>query len=299
MLIPAVIVGMTACTSTEKGKTVNETADVTAQVIFASESDGIITHRAGQFEISMLVERQNPGNPGILANADPAVLNRYIPAAGFFHSTNTFLIKSPGRNVVVDTGFGTAIFDKIKQLGVEPDQVDAVLLTHMHGDHIGGLQRDGQPLFPKARIYLSAREKDHFTRIAVNQGAVAALAAYDSKVDTFEAAALGSSLNAILPGIIPIAAYGHTPGHTVFLIEDGGAQFLIIGDLLHVALVQFPHPEISSTYDPDQNLASESRRQILNYAAQNRITIGGMHMVYPAIGMVEADGNGFRFIPAR
>jgi len=116
-------------------------------------------------------------------------------------------------------------------------------------------------------------------------------------VVTFEPAALGSTLREILPGISPIANYGHTPGHTVFLVENGGSKLIIAGDFLHVALVQFPHPEISATYDMNQAEAAASRRQLLDYSARNRIPLGGMHIVYPAMGTVEADGSGFRFVP--
>ncbi|MDR0314204.1 MAG: MBL fold metallo-hydrolase, partial [Treponema sp.] len=94
---------------------------------FASEADGIFTYTVGQAIVHMLVERTNPGNAGILVGASAATLSRYIPAGGFTHSTNTFLIKLPGRIILVDTGYGEAVFEKMRSLGVEPDQVDAVL----------------------------------------------------------------------------------------------------------------------------------------------------------------------------
>ncbi|MDR0495222.1 MAG: MBL fold metallo-hydrolase [Treponema sp.] len=264
----------------------------------SSESDGIFHCKVGQFDVFMLVEAQREGNAGILVGADEALLSQYIPAGGFMHSTNAFLIKTPTQNILVDTAFG-GIFEKMKKLGVEPDQVDAVLITHLHGDHFSGLQKDGAAALSKAKIYLAAREYAYFTETQVNDGAVAALAPYDGNIVTFEPATLGSTLSAILPGISPIANYGHTPGHTVYLVENGKDKLIIAGDFLHIALLQFPVPNISASYDMDKEEAAVSRRQILDYAATNKIPIGGMHIVYPGLGSVEADGDGYKFVPAK
>ena len=263
--------------------------------------DGIYTFKVGQYEVYILVESERDGNTGILVGADEAVLKRYIPAEGFKHTANAVLIKAPRQNILIDTGTGAGgiIVEKIKKLGVQPENVDAVLITHLHGDHFGSLQKDGAAVFSKAKVYLSAKEKEYFTKTQVNQGAVAALAPYGSKVTTFEPGELGKKLKEIVPGISPIAAYGHTPGHTVYLIENGKDKLLIIGDLLHIALVQFPVPEISATYDMDQKTAAAVRRQVLDYAAKNKIPVAGMHIVYPGTGSVSVEGSGFKFTPSK
>ena len=270
-----------------------------------ADENGVFTSKVGQFEVFTLVEGERDGNAGILVGADEAVLNRYIPAGGFKHTANAFLIKTRrlGRqqNILIDTGTGAGdvIIEKIRSLGAPPENIDAVLITHLHGDHFGSLQRDGRAVFTKAKIYLSARELEYFTKTNVNPGAAAALAPYGSRVVTFEPGQLGQRLREIIPGISPIAAYGHTPGHTIFLLQNRGERLLIIGDLLHVALVQFPMPDISATYDMDQQAAASVRRQVLDYAASNKIPVGGMHIVNPAVGSVETDGTGFKFTPAR
>ena len=263
-----------------------------------SIEDGIFTFNVGQITVYMLVERQNPGNPGILAGADAAVLNRYIPAEGFNHTCNTFLIRTGSQNVIIDTGFGGAIFDHMKLLGISPAEIDAVFITHLHGDHIGGLQKDSKALFPNAKVYLSSREKEYFTVTNVNQGAADTLAVYDGRVKTFEPTPLGAPSSELIPGISAIANYGHTPGHTVFLIENNGARLIIAGDFLHIALVQFAEPDISATYDMDPKASAISRRELLEKAARDKILIGGIHILYPGIGSVETEGNGYRFIPA-
>ena len=263
------------------------------------ESSGIFSFRVGEFEVYMLVESQRDGSAGILVGASDDVLRQYIPQEGFKHSANAFLIKTPSRNILIDTGTGSGgiILEKLRSLGVQPADVNAVLITHLHGDHFGSLQSGGRAVFPNAKIYLSETEYEFFTKTNVNQGAVSALAPYGDQIITFEPAQLGQGMMEILPGVYPIAAYGHTPGHTIFQIENGGQKLLIIGDLLHVAPVQFPVPGISATYDMDQSGSASVRRQILNYAAVNKIPVGGMHIAYPGVGIVEVEGSGFRFSP--
>jgi len=269
--------------------------------VYGNDS-GIFSYKLGQFDVFMLVESERDGNTGILVGADEATLNRYIPAQGFKHTANAFLVKAASQNILIDTGTGAGgiIIEKIISLGVQPEDVNIVLITHLHGDHFGSLQRDGNAVFPNAKIYLSAREFEHFTKTNINQGAVNALAPYESQIITFEPSALSARRKTqILPGITPIAAYGHTPGHTIYLLENGKAQLLIIGDLLHVALVQFHVPSISATFDIDAAAAARTRQQVLAYAAKNKIPVGGMHIVYPGIVTLEAynRGNSFNYKP--
>jgi glyoxylase-like metal-dependent hydrolase (beta-lactamase superfamily II) len=103
----------------------------------------------------------------------------------------------------------------------------------------------------------------------------------------------------LLPGIRAIAAFGHTPGHTVFELESAGKKFLICGDLVHVQDIQFPVPDQSVSNDTVPLAAAAARKQILEYAGQINFRIGGMHLVYRAVGTVRAEGSGYRFVPAQ
>jgi glyoxylase-like metal-dependent hydrolase (beta-lactamase superfamily II) len=265
---------------------------------FAADNN-IFSYRVGRFEVIMLVESRREGNSGILIGADDAAVARYIPGGTFPSETNTFLIRGGGRTVVVDTGFGTTIFESMRALGVRPDQVDAVLLTHLHGDHIGGLQQNGVARFPRAKLYLAKQERDYWLRDKPNDAAAAALAPYGSRTEVFFPGQLGVSSRELVPGIVAVAAFGHTPGHTMFLVESEGRKLLIWGDLMHAQNIQFPRPDISVTYDTDPAAAAAVRKQVLEYAAANRIPVAGMHLTYPAVGTVQAEGSGYRFTPAQ
>jgi glyoxylase-like metal-dependent hydrolase (beta-lactamase superfamily II) len=257
--------------------------------------EGIFSYRVGRFEVFLLVENRSPGRSGLLIGADPGDIRRFMPGGGYTSGVNTFLIRGDGRIVLVDTGFGGALFDHLKTLGVRAADVDAILLTHLHGDHIGGLQREGKALFPKAAVYLARQERDYWLRPGGGGGPAEALAPYGSRTETFLPGEPGSALTEIFPGISPVAAFGHTPGHTLYLVRDGEAAFLIAGDLIHVQAIQLPRPAVSVTYDSDPAAAAASRKRVLEYAAANRITLGGMHLVSPAAGTLIPEDGGYRF----
>jgi glyoxylase-like metal-dependent hydrolase (beta-lactamase superfamily II) len=252
-------------------------------------ADDVLSYTVGRYTVSLMVERVSDGNPGIILPGNEAQTAKYLSGGKFTSQVNTFLIKGPGKTVLVDTGFGQKLFDAMRSLGTEAADVDLVLLTHMHGDHIGGLAKDGKALFPKADVYLAKQERDFW---AGNAGTRAALAPYGAKVKTFLPGELGTKLAELLPGITPVAAFGHTPGHTVFLVSSEGKSLLIIGDLVHVMDLQFPAPEASVTYDVDPDAARETRKKIFAWAAHNKVPVTGMHLASPGIGFLEAQSGG-------
>jgi glyoxylase-like metal-dependent hydrolase (beta-lactamase superfamily II) len=265
---------------------------MTAASTFSSESN-IFKFQVGNIEVVTMVENRGQGRSSVLVNPSQANLQKYLPDGTYNSEVNTFLVKTPTHTILIDTGFGTTLFDNLRSLGVSADQIDAVLITHSHGDHVNGLVKDGKALFPNAKVYLAASEKEFWTNGA------SVLALYGNKVHTFLPGELGTSNQDLLPGIKAIASFGHTPGHTTFMVSSEAKQLLIFGDLVHVEDIQISVPEQSVSYDSDSKAAAEIRKKIFEYAVQNNIAVAGMHLRYPAVGFLSSNGSGFLFSAAR
>lgn len=192
-------------------------------------------------------------------------------------SMSAFLVRKDGRLILFDTGLGagnsrlTAAFDA---LGISADDIDCIFLTHLHGDHIGGMLKDGEPVFNNAEVYVAQKEYDGWTAMPQEQNGqvVKTMGLYIERLHLF-------TEDESLPyGIRQIAAYGHTPGHTIYQI----GKLLIVGDIMHGTALQIPHSEICANFDMDKPAAIESRVMILDYAMKNGLTMAGMHFPEPA-----------------
>ncbi|GHV18811.1 hypothetical protein AGMMS49959_01660 [Planctomycetales bacterium] len=265
-----------------------------AAMATGSAAEMVYAYKVGAMEVFTLVETRSTGGTGILVDGKGTrdAIKRYLPDGKFPMEINAFLVKNGEKNILIDTGFGGAIIDGMRGVGVEPEQVNTVLITHTHGDHIGGLSTGGAARFPNAELFLSQPEQVWGSG---NAATVAALAPYAGRLRTFKPAAYDGDAVAVADGITAIAAFGHTPGHTVYLLASNGEKLLIGGDLFHVPAIQFPVPEVSVIYDSDPVAAAATRRQILEYVAREKIPVAGMHLHYPAIGTVEKNGDGFRW----
>lgn len=246
----------------------------------------VFTIDIGDFKVSMLSERQRESDSSILIGMSDAEARALIPSGKYPSSVSAFLIRAPHGVYLVDTGFGEKLFQNMASLGVEPEDVTCLLLTHSHGDHIGGMVRDGKATLPNARVYVSIKEEEWSQPLRNN------LAAYECRVEKFEPIPLGTPARYLVEGITAIAAYGHTPGHTIYLLESRGSNLLIWGDLTHAMAVQIPRPDISVTYDSGPAEAAATRKAVLKYVSENNIAVAGMHIAYPAIGMVKEDESG-------
>ena len=228
-------------------------------------------------------------------------------------SVNAYLINTGSQLVLVDTGAGKLfgpslgnVLRNMKASGYDPAQVDAVLITHMHGDHLGGLiDAEGRPAFSKALVFVSKAENDFWLSPVEAQKAPAEMkrhfkTAHDTadpyvalgRWKTFE----GSDLP--IQGIKAVPIHGHTAGHTAFEVKSGNDVLLIIGDMVHSAAVQFAFPDAALSFDKDQKQAIAVRRALFKRAARDKSLIGGMHIPFPGIGHIRSEGeNSYAWVP--
>ena len=219
-------------------------------------------------------------------------------------SVNAFLIEMPGRRYLVDAGNGALRGPGLGHLktalaasGRRPDDVDVVLMTHMHGDHCVGLYDDEAAVFTRAEMIVSEAERDFWndeSRLNETQRsqldfARTAFAAYRDRTT------LATPGREVAPGIEMVALPGHTPGHVGYLIGAGGV--LIWGDIIHVPALQIPRPEWYFRFDADPETAIATRRRILERAATDDLIVAGAHLPFPGIARIARDGERLRYLP--
>lgn len=249
----------------------------------------------GAIEVSLLSEGDNSRNTDILINATPEMIQKYIPTGTYSIGMNAILLQTSEGNILIDTGLGKNLFHNLDLLQVSPESIQIILLTHMHGDHIGGLVKDGKAAFPNATLYLSEKEKEFWTGKKTDE----VLALYPGHVQTFAPGELNAVTTELFPGITPIASYGHTPGHTSYLIESNQEKLMVWGDLTHVIPIQLPVPTAAVTYDTDPVQAIATRQTFFSYLAKNNIPVAGMHLPMPGFGRVATDpkSDGYILLP--
>lgn len=206
------------------------------------------------------------------AQIDSLSLQGGVPA-----SVSAFLVEKDGKYMLFDSGVGapdSKLQDGLKTLGVAPSEIDYIFITHFHGDHIGGMMKDGGPIFTNAEIYASKTEYVEWMKMPKDKKSQVEtmMKAYGDRIHMF---AFGDTLPC---NVIAMDASGHTPGHTVF--QTG--KLLVVGDLMHGAALQLKYPDICATYDMDKKGAIKSRKHYIEYARKNNLVIAGMHLPVPA-----------------
>jgi glyoxylase-like metal-dependent hydrolase (beta-lactamase superfamily II) len=272
----------------------------------------------GQFEITALYDGALDLDTKLLHNTTPTELNKllarmFVGNPKMQTAVNAYLVNTGTNLVLVDAGaaklFGPSlgfILQNMRAAGYDPAQVDTVIITHLHPDHVGGIaDAAGQPLFPKAKILVAREDNAYWLSQKVADASPEKMqpffkmardaAAPYQKAGQWQTFSEG---NLLVPGIQAVKANGHTPGHTAFAVESEGHKLLIWGDLVHAHAVQFARPGVSIEFDVDQKQAIATRKSIFKAMAASKSLVAGMHLPFPGIGHVRAEGKGsYSWVP--
>ncbi|MBM9401133.1 MBL fold metallo-hydrolase [Gluconacetobacter azotocaptans] len=294
-----------------------------------TQAPGFYRMMLGSFEITALLDGTHPfpdeavltktgpgakaskffdGNPDE-ARALLAASDLSVPTEG---SINAFLVNTGSRLILIDSGAGTLygaccghLLANLRAAGYKPEQVDEVFLTHLHADHIGGIAPAGRLAFPNAIVRANRIDVDYWLNNANASAAPAFLRPmFKNDKTSLEPYMMAGRLRPftgeteLVPGIKAIPTPGHTPGHTSYMVESKGERLLVWGDIIHVAAIQFPDPDVTVTYDSDDSQAKATREAIFAEAAQKRFWIAAAHISFPGLGHIGVRGKESVWIPA-
>ena len=262
----------------------------------------------GDFSVVPLFDWPHSYDLKLFHGADEAAMlavagTQPVPAA-----YNVFLIKRGTERLLIDTGNGTLRPDRtgqlplcLQQAKIAPEGISKILITHLHGDHAGGLVKDDKPAFPKAKVYIAKTEYAYWTNEA------SALQAPEHRrwlfpliqnvlrvLEQNKLVIFFTPGDMVSPNIMSADLAGHTPGHTGFMLSSDGKELFFVGDLLHGAALQMPRPDITFDADVDQPKAKEMRLRIFKQLAEAKTPIAGAHLPFPGIGLVQAEGDGYK-----
>ncbi|XYD10941.1 MBL fold metallo-hydrolase [Methylobacterium sp. NMS12] len=283
-----------------------------------AQAPGFYRTRVGSCEVTILNDgaRSFPMPDRFVRNvprdaALGAARAAYMPPGQVTVPFNPTLINTGAKLVLIDTGNGPVPGAPVGRLaanltaaGIRPEDIDLVLLSHLHPDHTNGLKRaDGSLAFPNAEIRAAAPDwafwmsDANMARAAdpVTQGYFAntrrVLGDLKDRIGTF------AWDEEIVPGITALAAPGHTPGHTAFAVASGTDRLLVQSDVTNIPALFLQHPDWHVMYDHDADQAQATRHRFYDMAASERALVVGYHFPFPSLGHVERDGPGYRLVP--
>ena len=265
------------------------------------------THKLGDTEVVTLLDGTLPsdalgGAPHTIfgLNVDDATFEEvsreaFIPADAATFFFTPVLVRAGGNVILFDTGLGQGgLRAALEDAGTSPADVTHVVITHMHPDHVGGLMTDGAPTFEGAEHVTGEAEMAFWSE---NPSDAVSANVLPIK-DRFTLIGDGAE---VAPGVTAMAAFGHTPGHMTFRVDDGDRSMLVFADTANHYVWSLAHPDWEVQFDMDKAQAAETRRRVLDMLASERMAMTGYHMPFPGSGFVEAaSGSGdaaYRWVP--
>ena len=267
------------------------------------------TQQIGDFSITAIGDGYASASLDFLTNINQMDAINLQKSAGVNDPTsihiNTYLIRGRGRTILIDTGaggynqWGGDLQTNLALTGVMPEDIDTILLTHAHADHIGGLVNTfGEAAFPNAELFIHEHElsfwENENNMIRASKHVQAnflfvknVFAKYRERIRTF-------INNDILPGISSVHLPGHTPGHCGYQIETGNSSLIIWGDMVHFPFIQIAHPNVSIAFDQDPILSAQIRNKLLDIVSTDKLLVAGMHLNDLGFAYIEHSGTSYK-----
>lgn len=281
------------------------------------QAPGFFRMMLGDFEITALYDGSTEFDAQLMRNTTPLLTQRLWERSFVFSRKapgciNAFLVNTGEHLILVDAGAGKVfgptlgfMLENLRASGYEPENIDTVLVTHLHGDHVGGLvTADGKRVFPNAVVMVSREENEYWlsseTAAKAPAGTRHFFALARQAAAPYQAAGCWKIFEAgseLFSGVKAEAAIGHTPGQSVFLVSSNDQQLLFMGDAIHNAATQFPNPSIAIMFDSDSPQAVEYRKALFARAAREKLPLAGAHLPFPGIGRLRAEGIGYTWVP--
>jgi glyoxylase-like metal-dependent hydrolase (beta-lactamase superfamily II) len=277
--------------------------------------NGLYRRQLGDFEITALSDGYLDIGHELWTGIERAALERSVseafqPANGKIRIGITSYVINTGNNLVlVDTGsanyFGPTagrFADSLAAAGIKTEDVDTILITHMHPDHTGAMNTGIQATFPKAVVHICGTDQRFWTDDAAASKAPDAVKPWYKAAQDLTQAYKGrlnlfSGGPEIMPGITAMPLVGHTPGHTGYRVTSGRETLLIWGDMCGIAPVQFQHPDAGLVFDIDGDAGRATRRRTFDMAAADRLLVTGAHLPFPSFGYVARRGDAYAWVP--
>jgi glyoxylase-like metal-dependent hydrolase (beta-lactamase superfamily II) len=277
---------------------------------------GALRYKVGDFEVTALLDGYLDVTPELVVGYDEAEGKRLrdnalIEGDALRIPVNAYLVNTGERLILVDAGTSDSLGPTMGQLpnalataGVSPDQIDALLITHMHPDHLfGAVDGEGNRVFKNAELILPEADNAFWYDDAAMNGApeqfkpffLGARRAAEAYKDN---QTLVSGDKEILPGVRPMPLPGHTPGHSGYLFDSNGETLVVAGDILHMAVYQFEQPDWGIGFDIDAKQAADTRKKFFDQASSEKLFFAGAHIPFPGMGRVVKSGDNYRFVAA-
>ena len=271
--------------------------------------------KLGEFEVTTIFDGavQLDGPHPIFGADQPAetveayAAENHLPPKRMEIGFTPVIVNTGSELILFDAGNGARrrpnagnLLERLAVAGYQADQIDTVVITHMHGDHIGGLMEEGEPAFPNARYVTSSAEYDfwsHEDRLSgPTEGGAKLVQA--NVVPLAEKTSFIKDGNDVTAGVTAMAAHGHTPGHTAYHIESGGERLLLWADAANHYVMSIQQPDWHVRFDMDKEAAAATRKKLFEIAAAEKIPVTGYHMPFPALGYIDSRGDGYRWVQA-